>query len=306
MLSQIPKIDHRLLCNGDRASREEKVAFDNLKIALHKYGFLIIQNHPIAYEEIKNVFALYRSFFNQSIVDKYKVDMSQTSSNRGWASSKSERVNPDFQPDNKEVFDCGPDIRIKHNFECSPYYAKNIWPENIPFFRETIESFYNTCAELSMAILKQIEDALGCSNNYFADKFNLPMALLRCNYYPKRSNRFTKKDFGIAPHTDYGCLTLLFTEGTPGLEVELPSKKWERVNVKKNEMIVNFGEMLEIWSKKQIKATRHRVIRGNRERFSIPFFFNPQYDTVISNKPKILAGDYLSARYDETYIHKMS
>ena len=131
------------------------------------------------------------------------------------------------------------------------------------------------------------------------------MALLRCNYYPKRSNNFTEKDFGIAPHTDYGCLTLLFTEGTPGLEVELPSKKWERVNVKENEIIVNFGEMIEIWSKKQIKATRHRVIRNRHERFSIPFFFNPQYDTVISNKPKILAGDYLSARYDQTYIHKM-
>ena len=65
-------------------------------------------------------------------------------------------------------------------------------------------------------------------------------------------------------------------------------------------------EMLEIWTKKQVKATRHRVIRGNRERFSIPFFFNPQYDTVISNEPKILAGDYLSARYDETYVHKMA
>ena len=98
MLNQIPKIDHTLLCNGGRASREGKVEFDNLKIALHKYGFLIIQNHPIAYEEIKNVFALYRTFFNQSIGDKYKVDMSQTSSNRGWASSKSERVNSTHTP----------------------------------------------------------------------------------------------------------------------------------------------------------------------------------------------------------------
>ena len=48
MLSQIPKIDYRLLCNGGRTSREEKVAFDNLKIALRNYGFLIIQNQPIA------------------------------------------------------------------------------------------------------------------------------------------------------------------------------------------------------------------------------------------------------------------
>ena len=72
------------------------------------------------------------------------------------------------------------------------------------------------------------------------------------------------------------------------------------------QLIVNFGEMMEIWSKKQIKATRHRVIGSNYERVSIPFFFNPQYDTVISDEPKILAGDYLSKRYDQTYVHKIS
>ena len=304
MVKQIPKINFKLLCNGNRSSIEEKVEFDNLKIAVQKYGFLIIQNHSVAYEEIKNVFALYRVFFNQSIADKHRVDMSQTSSNRGWGPIKSERVNPDFQPDTKEVFDCGPNINIKHDFEYSPYYAKNIWPENIPLFRETIERFYNTCAKLSMEILKQIEDALGFSDNYFKDKFDLPMALLRCNYYPTQCNSFAGNALGVAPHTDYGCLTLLFTDGTPGLEVELPSKKWGRINVNKNEIIVNFGEMLEIWSKRQIKATKHRVIRGSGERFSIPFFFNPQYDTVISNEPKVLAGDYLSARYNQTYLHK--
>mgnify|MGYP003310234582 CR=1 FL=1 len=97
--------------------------------------------------------------------------------------------------------------------------------------------------------LKRLKKAQNCINNndfdsfleeieksiwvYFADKFKLPMALLRCNYYPKRSSELSDKDFGIAPHTDYGCLTLLFTDATPGLEVELPSKKWEKVTANK-------------------------------------------------------------------------
>jgi isopenicillin N synthase-like dioxygenase len=132
------------------------------------------------------------------------------------------------------------------------------------------------------------------------------MALLRCNYYPPRPLKLSKKDFGIAPHTDYGCLTLLFTDGTPGLEIELPSKKWEKVTAQKDEIIVNFGDMLEIWSNKKIKATSHRVIGTNKERFSIPFFFNPQYDTIISEQTKIIAGEYLSERYNSTYIHKMN
>ena len=46
-------------------------------------------------------------------------------------------------------------------------------------------------------------------------------------------------------------------------------------------------------------------ISYNNERFSIHFFFNPQYDTNISKKEKLLAGEYLSKRYDETYVHKI-
>ena len=165
--------------------------------------------------------------------------------------------------------------------------------------------FYNLCSQISISILKQIEISLNYSTNYFADKFDLPMALLRCNYYPKRSKELTDNDFGIAPHTDYGCLTLLFTDGTPGLEVELPSKKWEPVTAKKNEIIINFGDMLEIWSDQKIRATPHKVIGTNKERFSIPFFFNPQYDTIISDEKNLVAGEYLSQRYDETYVHKI-
>ena len=165
-------------------------------------------------------------------------------------------------------------------------------------------SFYKSCEIISLSILKQIEISLNYSSNYFADKFNIPMSLLRCNYYPPRPHKLTKKDFGIAPHTDYGCLTLLFTNGL--ISKSLISKKWGEIIAKKNEIIVNFGDMLEIWSNKKIKATPHRVKVSNKERYSIPFFFNPQYDTIISEENKILAGQYLSEKYNSTYVHKIA
>ena len=303
MLNEIPRINYQALCDED--DQKNKFELDKLKTAVTKYGFLIIKNYPIDLKKIENVFLLYKQFFKLPFEEKNRVNMSTTLSNRGWGGIKAEQVNANFNPDNKEIFDCGPDIRIKHKFEDLPYYSKNIWPDQIPCFEENIINFYNSCSEISIAILKQIENSLNYANNYFADKFKLPMALLRCNYYPKRSSELSNKDFGIAPHTDYGCLTLLFTDATPGLEVELPSKKWEKVTANKDEIIVNFGDMLEIWSNKQIKATPHRVIGSKNERFSIPFFFNPQYDTIISKEKNILAGDYLSSRYDETYVHKI-
>ena len=82
---------------------------------------------------------------------------------------------------------------------------------------------------------------------------------------------------------------------------------WEKIFSKKGDIIVNFGDMLQLWSNNQVKATQHRVIGTNKRRFSIPFFFNPRHDTIIKkniNKPHVLAGDYLAYKYDTTYRHK--
>ena len=155
-----------------------------------------------------------------------------------------------------------------------------------------------------MNILYFIEHALDLSENFFRDKFENPMSLLRCNYYPPRKSTLSDKDYGIAPHSDYGCLTILLTDNNPGLEIKNPSNEWESVLPEEEEVIVNFGDMLEFWSNKKIKATSHRVYGNSSERFSIPFFFNPQYDTIISKKDNIIAGEYLSKKYDTTYSHK--
>ena len=230
--------------------------------------------------------------------------MDLTSSNRGWGAPKGEQVNPDYNPDYKEIFDTGPHQKVKDEFRDLTYYSKNLWPEQLPLFENTVNNYYDLCTQIGMHVLSFIERSLDLSENFFRDKFENPMSLLRCNYYPPRRSSLSNKDYGIAPHTDYGCLTILLTDNNPGLEIKNPSNEWELVTPKEGEVIVNFGDMLEFWSKKKIKATPHRVFGNNKERFSIPFFFNPQYDTIISKKDKIIAGEYLSKKYDTTYIHK--
>jgi isopenicillin N synthase-like dioxygenase len=53
-------------------------------------------------------------------------------------------------------------------------------------------------------------------------------------------------------------------------------------------------------------ATPHRVKGTQDERISIPMFFNPDYDTNVAPRDAsevILAGEHLTQRYDETYVH---
>jgi isopenicillin N synthase-like dioxygenase len=99
---------------------------------------------------------------------------------------------------------------------------------------------------------------------------------------------------------------LLATDGTPGLEVRKRGGGWIPLSAPPGEFIINFGEMMEIWSDGVVKATPHRVIGTHEERLSIPLFFNPSVDTNVApvkSGKVILAGEYLAQRFRETYVH---
>jgi len=302
MKSSIPKIDYKIISNQENISFNDELKKFNY--AISHYGFLLLKNTPIDKKIKKNILKTYKTFFDLSFEKKNKVNMALTSSNRGWGAPHGEQVNPEYNPDYKEIFDSGPHQEVKEEFRDLRYYSKNLWPDQLPFFEENINNYYDLCADIGMNVLSFIEHSLNFSKNFFRDKFENQMSLLRCNYYPPRKSTLSNKNYGIAPHTDYGCLTILITDNNPGLEIKNPSNDWELVLPEEGEVVVNFGDMLELWSNKKIKATSHRVYGNNTKRFSIPFFFNPQYDTIISKKNNIVAGEYLSKKYDSTYSHK--
>ena len=160
-----------------------------------------------------------------------------------------------------------------------------------------------------MRILRAIAVALGRDASSFDTAFETPMALLRGNFYPERPTWAGDRDFGIGAHTDYGCLTLLATDGTSGLEVQMPDGSWQAITVQPGTFVINFGEMLEFWTAGAVKATMHRVIGGSKERLSVPLFFNPSFDTNVappSSGQVISAGDHLTRRFNETYVHLKS
>ena len=302
MKSKIPTIDYKIISNQIGSSFNDEL--DKFNYAISNYGFLLLKNTPIDKKVKNNILKTYKKFFYLPLEQKNKVNMALTSSNRGWGAPKGEQVNPEYNPDYKEIFDTGPHKKIKDEFKELTYYSKNLWPEQLPFFEKIINDYYDLCTQVGMNVISFIEHSLKLSKNFFSDKFDYPMSLLRCNYYPPRKSMLSNKDYGIAPHTDYGCLTILLTDNNPGLEIKNPSDEWELVLPKEEEIIVNFGDMIEFWSNKKIKATSHRVFGNSDERFSVPFFFNPQYDTIISKKDNIIAGEYLSKKYDSTYSHK--
>lgn len=292
----IPRLD------AQKIARRDPETLDALRRGAEESGFLTVWNTAITPARMRFVLGAYRAFFDLPEAEKRVVDMAATGSNRGWGASQSEQVDPQANPDYKQVFDCGfeaPETGLSG-------YAPNLWPEKPAGFREVIEAYYRDALGVAMILLRGIAEAIGQDRQFFDDKFDRPMALLRGNYYPPRPDWAGEKDFGIGAHTDYGCLTLLGSDGVAGLEVLTRDGDWLPVEAAPGEFIINFGEMLEIWTGGRVRATPHRVRGWARERISVPLFFNPNYETnvaPIGSGEVVRAGDHLEKRFKETYLH---
>ena len=292
----IPKIDAARLLAGDT------YVVRQVADAAGKIGFMTVTNTPLGAGRVAELLNAYRRFFHLPEAEKALVDMAQTGASRGWGGSRSEQVDPMANPDLKEVFDCGhewPEAGLR-------IFAPNLWPDRPEGFREVLEAYYRDACAFALDLLRALAGAIGQDRHYFDDKFDRPMALLRGNFYPARPDWAGDRDFGIAPHTDYGCLTLLATDGAAGLEVLDGAGDWVAVQAPVGDFVINFGEMLEMWTGGQVRATLHRVKGTAQERLSVPLFFNPRHDAnvaPIGSGRTILAADHLQKRYDETYVH---
>ncbi len=294
-----------------RLDQRDSTELEKLQLAVGRVGFLTVSNTGLGPGRVKEVLNAYKEFFSLPEALKKTVDMAATGANRGWGASQSEQVDPKANPDYKEVFDCGFELPFGHPYADRnlSVYAPNLWPNGQEAFRRTTQAYYTDACAVAMRILRAIAVALGRDADSFDGAFEAPMALLRGNYYPERPDWAGDKDFGIAPHTDYGCLTLLATDGQPGLEVQMPNGSWQEVQAQPGHFIINFGEMLEYWTAGQVRATLHRVRGRAHERLSVPLFFNPSYDTNVAppdSNMVIKAGEHLTRRFNETYVHLKS
>ena len=104
------------------------------------------------------------------------------------------------------------------------------------------------------------------------------------HYPPQTSGR---SGYGIHPHKDTDAFTLLFPDKVGGLWIKKRNEnKWIEVGASGDAMLVNIGDLLELWSGGYFVSTPHKVVNATgAERYSFPFFVVPRHDVVV--KPLI-------------------
>ena len=149
-----------------------------------------------------------------------------------------------------------------------------------------MESYYKKVLSVGKRLIALIALSLNLDEQYFEKigALNEPLAFIRLLHYPDAHNDPKNGKYGAKAHSDYGMVTLLATDGVPGLQIcrekDSQPQLWEDVPHVHGAFIINVGDMLERWTNGLFRSTMHRVL-PLQERYSVAFFLDPNADCVV-------------------------
>lgn len=256
-----------------------------IHLACHDWGFFQVTGHSIERSVIDEIFAVSHTFFEQSAADKRSL-LRDADNPWGYFDQELTKNRQDF----KELYDFGPDSGDGRGPR---------WPGGRlrQLFEPAVRACYAGCTALSMRLLSVIASNLGVSPQVLARGFedSAHTSFLRLNFYPMstpdNADDASPRPFGVGEHTDAGALTILLQDEQPGLEVQREGR-WHLVEPRRDALVVNIGDIVQVWSNDQYKAALHRVLTNPaQERYSIPFFLNPSYETIYEPLPATVTPD---------------
>jgi len=282
--------------------REEKEAVvREIHKACKDVGFLYITNHSIPETLTQEVLRLAREFFFLPQSEKEAIAITKCSCPtrcRGYQ-RLGENITQ-YQKDWHEGIDFYRDVQVTTQENRQPLDGLNQWPSSPPDFKPTFLRYINEMFRLGKTLMSAFALGLGLEEDYF-EKYtdNGFWGMRVIGYPPLQSATNTSSNPNDPPvgvscgeHTDYGCLTIVNQDSKVcALQVKNKDNEWINADPVPNAFVVNLGDMLKRWSNNVYQSTPHRVINlGTCYRVSIPFFFEPNYDAVITPVKSCVQG----------------
>jgi len=289
-------------------SRADDVSMQALDVACREHGFFLICGHGVD-DLIERTWDQTRRFFASPLEAKRIVQRSADNALGYYDRELTKR-----RRDHKEVFDFmdpgGP-----------AGAQRNRWPEGRPEFRETLVDFFESFGRLSAQTLQLVHAALGLPRDVAMAHQGSPLvSTVRLNHYPvgdpvpeaERRGLADLGDVALGHHTDPGVITLLLQDDTGGLQTLTRDGEWIDVPPVPGTIVVNLADAVQVWTNDRYRAAVHRVVpMTHRDRYSIPYFFNPEVDAVIEPIDELSTGsplyrpftwrEFIIARMNDNY-----
>ena len=137
--------------------------------------------------------------------------------------------------------------------------GQNQWPK-LENFKEVLEKYTFNMTKLGRNLMRLALLSSGVKDLSVMQSLDTPTIWLRLLHYPPISKNSPSDLYGSAPHTDFGCLTILAQDEIGGLQVQTREGKWIDVPKLEGSFVVNVGDMLSRYTNGLLRSTPHRVI----------------------------------------------
>jgi isopenicillin N synthase-like dioxygenase len=312
---EVPVLDLAPLnCDGDLAPIAKK-----LRHACETIGFFYVANHGIPAPVFDGVFVATHRYFD--LPDEQRLAHRMDERFRRGFMPQGINQHPGYAPDLKESYEIGVDLPLSDPDVAAglPLHGPNRWPPECSWLREAAEAYFAEATALGKRLLRVFAVSLDMPADYFLQFCTKPMVQMRLFHYPPQPPVTEEKSFGVAPHSDYGAITLLSQDPIGGLELQKRDGEWIGAPFIAGTLVINIGDLFQRWTNDVYRSNLHRVVnRTGKERYSIPTFFNLDYHTLVSclptcqsptNPPKyppIKSGDYLLSRFRDVQKYRVA
>lgn len=319
LFDKIPSLDLADFTNGDPQRKNKFV--QELGEAYNSIGFVAIKNHYLSDELSAKLYNIIKKFYALPDAIKQQYEIPGLAGQRGYIGKGKEHAKGRNTGDLKEFYHVGQEVL--DNDPIKKEYPDNVWPHELPEFKEIALDVYRRLEKTGAQMLKAIALYLGLPENYFDGKVKHGNSILRpIHYFPIENPDSVPADaVRAAEHGDINLITLLMGASADGLQVLRRDGTWIPITALPDQLVVNVGDMLERLTNKKLKSTIHRVVNPprhlmNTPRYSIPFFMHPRSEMDLTALPScvdaahpklwdnITAGEFLNQRLKEIGLKK--
>ena len=313
----VPVIDIAPLRDGtDPAGVGAELAW-----AATEIGFLYVRNHGVDAGIVERARQVALEFFR--LPEEAKREAATNQSHHGWLKPGATKVNDDARLDLKESFNWGMEIEGESGREddpaaapANPLLGPNEWPPAMPELRIGVYPYFEAASACAEDLLRGFALGAGLEAEHFIRHRDRPVSRGSLQYYPPQPDGAGENQFGVAPHTDFGVLTVLCQDAIGGLEIRRRNGEWAAMPPIPGTLVVNIGDLLHRWSNRRYRSTVHRVINtSGRERLSLVLAYDPNFETLVDpqafcaedetpHDEPIACGDYLLWRLRKAFSYR--
>lgn len=298
MTADVPVIDIAPFLTGTRGAQ---AAVERLREAAEGTGFFLVTGHGVDEAATAALYSAARAFFDApSPVAGGPVPGGLSFSPLGaeaLAATRGEATPGD----------------LKQSLNYGPRLDGAPWPAAPAALKPAYLAYFAEMERLAHGLRRMFAAAIGLAEDHFEPAFEHHLSALRVIDYPEPSAPPAPGQLRAGAHTDYGFLTILRSEASPGgLQVQGLNGAWVDVPAVEGAFVVNIADAFMRWTNDRWKSTPHRVVnppvglRGPSRRQSIPFFVNPSAETVIGCLAAFEGGGarYAPIRYADLIAEK--